>query len=447
MSDRHAISSNRILGPKGFLAGHLIINKNLIEAVVSKDELPADMNQTDVGNLVVMPGVIDPHVHINEPGRTDWEGFETATKSAAAGGTTTLVDMPLNSSPVTINLSAYQEKLAAAKGKTYVNCGFWGGFVPGSDTGLTELLSAGVLGIKVFLTDSGLDEFQAVDKKSLLKAMQIMSGHSLPLLAHAELASPLPYPDLFIHNIQSYQAHLKSRPAAWELQAIDLLIALCAQTGTTTHIVHLATADAIESLQKARNNLPITVETCPHYLYFSSDEIPDGRPEFKCTPPIRNKQNNGQLWRALENGDIDFVATDHSPAPPALKCFDTGDLQKAWGGISSLQFLLPVIWTKCQQQGKSFDFLVKVLCENAADFIGQSKKGRILPGYDADLVIWDPESTFTVTREAIHYQHKISPYIGESLLGVVHMTYVNGQLAYRQGQFGTNPPGKILMKA
>ena len=447
MGKRHAIGSNRILTPEGFIAGNLIINGSRIEAIVPKGKLPTDLTQTDVGNLVVMPGVIDPHVHINEPGRTDWEGFETATKSAAAGGTTTLVDMPLNSSPVTTNFSAFQEKIAAAKGQTYVNCGFWGGFVPGSETGLIELLSSGVLGFKVFLTDSGLDEFQAVDKKSLLKAMEIMSGHGLPLLAHAELASPLPYPDPFIHNIHSYQAHLKSRPAAWELQAIDLLIALCAQTGTATHVVHLATADAIDSLKKARKNLPITVETCPHYLYFSSDEIPDNRPEFKCAPPIRNKDNNLQLWKALENGHIDFVATDHSPAPAALKCLNTGNLQKAWGGISSLQFLLPAIWTKCRQQGRSFDFLVKILCENAATFIGQSRKGKILSGYDADLVIWDPEASFTVKKEAIHYKHKISPYIGESLLGVVHMTYVNGELVYHQGEFSPAPSGNILLKS
>ena len=447
MGQRHAISSTRILGPEGFLAGHLILNGRLIEAVLSHGELPADISRTEVGNLVVMPGVIDPHVHINEPGRTNWEGFESATKAAAAGGTTTLVDMPLNSSPVTTNVSALQQKLAAANGQIYVNCGFWGGFVPDSITELEELLSSGVLGIKVFMTDSGLDDFQAVDKKSLLAAMQIMNRYQLPLLAHAEIASPLPYPDPFTDNHHSYQAHLRSRPASWELDAIEMLITLCEQTGTPTHVVHLATAKAIESLKEARRNLPITVETCPHYLYFSSDDIPDGRPEFKCTPPIRSRDNNSVLWQALEAGHIDFVATDHSPAPPELKCLDSGDLRNAWGGISSIQFLLPTIWTKCLQQGKSFDFLVKILCENAASFIGQTSKGKILPGYDADLVIWDPDTPFTVTPETIHYRHKISPYMGESLMGVVHMTYVNGQQVYHKGQFSPTPAGDILLNS
>jgi allantoinase len=402
----------------------------------------------ELNHLVVMPGVIDCHVHINEPGRTHWEGFQTATQAAVAGGVTTLVDMPLNTSPVTISGNALQQKIESSEGKLYVNCGFWGGYIPGSDQGLMELLEAGVLGIKVFMTDSGLDEFPPVGKKDLELAMTRMTTYAVPLLAHAEIDMPLPYADPFEKDTSSYRAHLRSRPDNWELAAIEMLIEICERTGTATHVVHLSTASALDLLKEAKRNLPITVETCPHYLYFSSEEIPDGRPEFKCAPPIRDRKNNHDLWQAVVDGTIDFIASDHSPAPPSMKYLKTGNLKKAWGGISSLQFLLPIVWTCCQRNDQSLQFASKILSEKAATFLSvDGKKGKIAPGYDADLVIWDPEAEFQVTSDMIKFKHPLTAYLGETLKGVVRKTFVNGYLVYDQDKIDPIPRGKVILSS
>ena len=394
-----------------------------------------------------MPGLIDSHVHINEPGRTHWEGFETATRSAISGGITTLIDMPLNSTPVTVNMAAFQEKLKASNGNLYTNCGFWGGFVPGSLAGLAELLESGVMGIKVFMIDSGLDDFQAVTKKDLRQAMSLLKNTDLPLLAHAEISRPLPYSNPLEINPYSYQAHLKSRPDDWEYAAIEMLVELCREFNTKVHVVHLSSATALSLLLKARQELPITVETCPHYLFFASEEIPDKHPEFKCTPPIRAKDNRELLWKALAQQTIDFVVTDHSPSTPEMKCLSSGNLAKAWGGISSLQFLLPVVWTCGQSRGQSIQFISKILSENCARFLGlANSKGKIAIGYDADLVIWNPEEEFELQKDSIHFRHPITPYIGHKLKGVVNMTFVNGHLVFNNNEIAPEPRGVVLLR-
>ncbi|MBC7884922.1 MAG: allantoinase AllB, partial [Saprospiraceae bacterium] len=298
----------------------------------------------DYEDQVIMPGVIDVHVHVNEPGRTEWEGFETATRSAAAGGTTTMVDMPLNASPVTTTLMAFMQKLDASKNKLNVNCGFYGGSVPGNAHEMEGLIQAGVLGIKCFLTHSGIDEFPNVTEKDLEEVMPILAGFNITLLVHCELD------DGFSNDLEqyptSYQTYLSSRPASWENEAIKLIIRLCRKHQCAVHIVHVSSAEALTLIASAKKEgLPITAETCVHYLYFNAEDIPDANTWYKCAPPIREKANNLLLKKALLTGVLDFITTDHSPAPPSLKETETGNLKKAWGGIAGIQFLLSASWT------------------------------------------------------------------------------------------------------
>lgn len=390
-----------------------------------------------------MAGVVDPHVHINEPGRTEWEGFDTATKAAIAGGVTTLVDMPLNSSPVTTSAKAFEEKLKAAQRKLHTNVGFWGGVVPGNEKEIELLIDKGVLGFKAFLTHSGIDEFPNVTEDDLRKVMPIIAKHDLPLLVHCELSVPPSFGEGL--GVRSYKTYLASRPKKWEDDAIAMMIRLCEEFNCRTHIVHLSSADSIEQIVKARQKgLPLTVETAQHYLYFNAEEIEDGKCEFKCAPPIREKQNNEQLWQALKTGIIDFVATDHSPAPPEMKQLQTGDLTKAWGGISSIQFALPILWTAAKKHGCTVEDVAKWLCSNTGSFI-QIKKGRIEKGFDADLLIWDDAAVFNVTEDIIHHRHKITPYMNESLFGVVEQTFIAGKKVYDDGKLLHLNEGKIIL--
>jgi allantoinase len=389
----------------------------------------------DVGEKVVMPGIIDPHVHINEPGRTDWEGFDTATRAAAAGGITLLVDMPLNSSPVTTTAAAFDKKLAAAEGQLHCDCGFWGGVVPGNEKDIEPLIARGVLGFKAFMTHSGIDEFPNVTEADLHKVMPVIAAHGLPLLVHCELegGEKLQAASYKLQEVggdpRSYGNYLLSRPARWEDDAIALMIRLCERYRCRTHIVHLSSASAIGSIVRAKERgLPLTVETAQHYLYFSAEEIGDGETYFKCAPPIRGRENNAALWKALGEGVIDFVATDHSPAPPAMKEPAGGDLTRAWGGIASLQLSLPVLWTAAGQRGFGIRDLGVWLCSSPALLAGQAeRKGKIERGYDADLVVWDPGLSFTVEREGLLHRHKGTPYLGEELYGVVEQTWLRGE--------------------
>jgi allantoinase len=431
-----------VVTPSGVQSAFVIINDGVITEVL--DALPEGslIQVTDIGDKVLMPGVIDTHVHINEPGRTEWEGFETATRAAIAGGITMLVDMPLNASPVTTSVAAFDEKVAATKNKLFTNVGFWGGLVPGNENEIEGLVQKGVLGFKAFLTHSGIDDFPNVTEDYLRKAMPVIGKHNLPLLVHCELTTD---EISTTTNKRSYQQYLASRPKEWEDNAIDLMIRLCEEFNCRVHIVHLSSANSVEKIAEARQRgLPITVETGQHYLYFNAEEIPDGNTAFKCAPPIREKANNDQLWQALKDSIIDFVATDHSPAPPVIKELESGDFTKAWGGISSVQFALPVLWTAARKRGFTISDIVKWLCEEPAVLAGMStSKGKIAKGYDADLVVFDEEKSFLVTEDIIRHRHKITPYLQEELFGVVEQTYLAGEKVFDNGTI-FQKSGKII---
>lgn len=442
------LHSTKTLIGSGFQDVTLLIKDGIISEIVSGKIVSSGFPVEDVGDCVVMPGIIDSHVHINEPGRTEWEGFETITKAAIAGGITTLVDMPLNASPVTTSAEAFHEKIKAAQGKLYCNCGFWGGIVPGNLDKIEELIDAGVLGIKAFLTHSGIDDFPNVSVSDLKTGMETIAKYNIPLLAHSELDELHPGILLFENNPTNYIAYLNSRPKIWEDKAVELMIGLCEKFNCPVHIVHLSSANSIEQIKIAKaKGLPLTVETCPQYLYFCAEEIPDANTLFKCAPPIRERENNEKLWKALKDGTIDFVVTDHSPATPELKKMESGNLKEAWGGIASIQFSLPVVWTAAKKRGFNLNEIAMLMSSNIARFIGfEHSKGHIKKGYDADIVVWDPEQQFTVKKEEIHYRHKISPYIGEKLYGVVKQTYVRGKKVFENGNFISLPQGEVLLR-
>jgi len=439
-----AIQGNAILTPGGIKKGVVLVSNGLVAAV--SGELPADVGTViDIGDKLLMPGVIDPHVHINEPGRTDWEGFDTATRAALAGGLTTLVDMPLNAFPVTTSAKAFDEKRVAASPSLHTNVGFWGGIIPGNTHEIEPLIDKGVLGFKAFLTHSGIDDFPNATEADLRKAMPILAKHRLPLLVHGELtdepANEKPWPP------GSYKGYLSSRPKAWENKAIALMIRLCEEYDCPVHIVHLSSAEGIAPIRAAKEKgLPLTVETAQHYLYFAAEDIPDAHTEFKCAPPIRERANNEQLWSALQSGIIDLVATDHSPAPPALKHLSSGDFTKAWGGIASLQLALPVLWTAAKKHHASLTDIARWLCEAPARLAGlQDRKGKIAKGYDADMVVWDPGKQFTVTEPMLLHRHKTTPYMNETLYGTVEQTFLKGIPVFGKGRFELNT-GKIITR-
>jgi len=443
-----ALHSTRVLTPRGLKDMTVFISHGFISDVQEgKVELP-EFPLTDLGKLVLMPGLIDSHVHVNEPGRTEWEGFETITRAAIAGGITTLVDMPLNASPVTTNTAAFQEKIQAAQGKLYCNMGFWGGVVPGNVAELEGLIADGVLGFKAFLTHSGIDEFPNVTREDLRKAMPVIAKHDLPLLVHAELEEEHAGIAAFEKDPTNYLAYLRSRPKSWEDKAIELMIALCKEFDCRVHLVHLSSADSLGQIKTARRKgLPLTVETCPQYLYFCAEDIPNGSTLFKCAPPIRERANNDKLWKGLKDGLIDFVVTDHSPSTPDLKKITSGNLKEAWGGIASVQFSLPALWTQARKRGFSLRDISQLMSTHVAAFIGfGNRKGQIKKGFDADLVVWDPEQKFKIEADKIHFRHPVSPYVGEYLDGLVRQTYVGGKKVFEDGEIGPAPQGRILKR-
>ena len=408
-------------------------------------DLTKEDDAEDLGDYILMPGLIDVHVHINEPGRTDWEGFDTATKAAAAGGITTIIDMPLNSSPVTTTLRALNDKMFASVSQLHVNCGFYGGFIPGSSNHLENLIDAGVLGIKCFLTHSGIEEFPNVTEKDLDKAMPILAKHNVPLLVHCEIFDKEVESD-FENNTTSYKHFLASRPIQWESDAVDLVIKLCRKHKCRVHIVHVSSAETLSKIDKAKQEgLPITAETCPHYIYFNADDIPDANCIYKCAPPIRDKKNNDLLKQSFQHQILDFIATDHSPASPTVKEIETGDLKKAWGGIAGLQFLLPASWTALKEN-ISLEEFIPLVTSQPAKFINEKNKGEIKVGNDADFVIWDADDKKEVSEEDILFRHKISPYIGEELFGTVQQTIVNGETVFKSGKIINQNKGKWLLR-
>jgi allantoinase len=382
---------------------------------------------------------MDVHVHINEPGRTEWEGFETATQAAAAGGSTCLIDMPLNCIPSTATVAALEEKRRAALGKYHVDLAFWGAVVPGNAEQIPSLAKAGVKGFKCFLTHPGTAEFQMVTEADLRAAMPRIAATGLPLLAHAEVPGPIEEACALLDgesaDWKSYDTYRRSRPAAAELEAIRLLIRLCREYRCRTHIVHLSSAAALGDLEQAHaEGLPLTVETCPHYLFFESSSIPDGATQFKCPPPIREAANREALWGALRAGTIDLIATDHSPCPPAMKCLDSGDFRSAWGGISSLSLSLSAIWTEARKRGFAITDVVRWMAEAPPKLAGlDGRKGRIAPGFDADLVIFDPDTEFEVTAERLYFRHHCTPYLGQRLQGEVKTTLLRGHTCFDGG--------------
>ena len=394
---------------------------------------------------VIMPGLVDTHVHVNEPGRTHWEGFRTATRAAAAGGVTTIIDMPLNSIPATTTLHGLLTKQEAARGQCSVDVGFWGGVVPGNTHELASLTAAGVVGFKCFLIHSGVDEFPNVTEQDLRQAMPELTRLGALLIVHAELPGPIERTGIASAPAR-YRTFLNSRPRAAENEAFELMIRLAREFGTRIHIVHHSSADALPLLSEAKaSGLKLTAETCPHYLAFAAEDVPDGATEFKCCPPIRENENKEQLWTALQDGTIDMVVSDHSPCPPELKLPESGDFLQAWGGISSLQLRLPVIWTEARKRGFSILNLAEWLCRAPAKLVGLEKlKGSLIAGADADFVIWKPDGEFTVMPGMIHHKHKLTPYAGRRFQGTVQSTFLRGKKVYDCGGFIGEPAGLLL---
>ncbi len=448
-----AIQSKNVIAQNTMLPACIEIKNNIIIAIHDYDA-PLSCSVTDYGDLVIMPGLVDSHVHINEPGRTEWEGFNTATQAAAAGGITALVDMPLNCIPVTTTKTAFEEKLAAVHDKLWVDCGFWGGVIPENATNLDlldDLLSAGVLGVKSFLIDSGVEEFPNVVAEDIRKAMPVLAKHNVPYLIHAELDCGS-FNDVSIGD--KYNSFLASRPKKWENDAVDLMFELALEAKNNgydckVHIVHLSSDEALSSISKAKQlGLQFTAETCPHYLTLASENIPDGKTLFKCCPPIRENDNRERLWSALKNNQISFIVSDHSPCTPQLKHIDSGDIEKAWGGISALQFGLPLIWTEAKDRGFTLIDIARLMSYETAKFAGLDKiKGQIAVGFHADFAIVDPNKTFTISNDLIKHKHKITPYVGRNVCGEIQHTYVRGHLVYSLDNFIDTPKGKTLLKS
>jgi allantoinase len=440
-----AFISRRVVTPEGVRPAAIVVDGGKIREVAPIDRAPGGAEVHDFGDAAILPGLVDSHVHINEPGRTLWEGFETATRAAAAGGYTMLVDMPLNCIPSTTDVAALALKRAAAVGNCRVDWGTWGGVVSDNQDHIEPLASAGVLGFKCFLIHPGTAEFTMVTQQELRAALPRIVRTGLPLLVHAELAEPIDRATAALSNSdwRSYETYLRSRPDEAELSAIRMLLELCREFGFRLHIVHLATQRALGMLREARaSGLPLTVETCPHYLHFAAEEIPDGATLRKCAPPIRSRENREMLWEGLRDGVIDLVVTDHSPCPPSMKQLETGNLKSAWGGIASLSVALAVMSTEASSRGFTLRDIAKWMAEGPAKLAGcDATKGKIAAGRDADLVVFEPEAEFVVTPERLHYRHPVSAYMGEKLKGVVKATYLRGQAVFTDGKFAGEPLG------
>ena len=441
------VRSERVVLPDGERAADIYVRDGRIVEIGVHGRAPAAVTVLDAGSLVVLPGIVDTHVHVNDPGRAEWEGFDTATRAAAAGGVTTIVDMPLNSIPATTTVDGLDAKIRSAEGRCRVDVGFWGGVVPGNGAALEPLARRGVLGFKAFLSPSGVDEFEHVSEVDLRQAMPILARLDRPLLVHAEAPAALLQVDPAA-DPRAYATWLNSRPPASEHAAIRLLIALAREYRTAVHVVHLASAEALPMLRAARaDGVRITLESCPHYLTFCAEQIPDGGTEYKCAPPIRSTEHREGLWQGLLGGDIQLVASDHSPAPAALKHLDDGDFLAGWGGISSLQLGLASVWTGAVRRGASVEKLAGWMSAGPAALAGlTATKGAIAAGRDADLVIWDPDEEFLVDPAALEHRHPVTPYSGLRFRGRVHRTILRGSTIYHQGEFPGSPQGLCILR-
>lgn len=442
------LCSRRVVTPEGVRPAGLEIHDGRIVAVHELEAWPRGLSVHDAHDAVLSPGLVDSHVHINEPGRTTWEGFAHATRAAAAGGVTTLADMPLNCIPATVNRAALSGKRSAANGQCHIDVGFLGGVVPGKrlEAEITGLQEAGVLGFKCFLVPSGVNEFTAVSEADLARALPRLAALGATLMVHAEWPATLAAASTPT-STRSHAAWAASRPAAAEAEAIERIATLAETHGARVHIVHVSSAEGCRAVATARaRGVAMTAETCPHYLVFTGDDVSDGATEFKCAPPLRTAADRDALWAALEHGTLDQIVSDHSPSPAELKAQDTGDFIAAWGGIASLQLGLPAVWTAARERGIPFARLSRWMSAAPARLLGlQAYKGVLAPGFDADVVVWTPEQTFTVDPAQLQHRHPLTPYRGRTLHGVVHATYLRGQRVFAQGPEGFSGPfGRLI---
>ncbi len=423
------LRSQRVALPEGERPASVCVAEGRVVTVE-----PYDFGGDDLGDRALLPGLVDTHVHVNEPGRTEWEGFTSATRAAAAGGVTTILDMPLNSMPCTTTVQALNLKRRAAEGRCHVDVGFWGGAVPSNLDELADLYAAGVFGFKGFLCDSGMTEFPPLDRAGLDAALAAVDA---PFIVHAEDPAALREPA----SSRRYEDFLASRPREAENTGIGVVVDAARRTGRRLHIPHLSSSDALPALARARRDrLPVTAETCPHYLTLAAEQVPEGATEYKCCPPIREADNGDALWQGLANGLIHAVVSDHSPCTPELKCLETGDFAAAQSGIASLQLGLPVVWTAARRRGYQLADVARWMAQAPAEIAGLQHKGRIAPGYDADFVIFAPDETFVVEPEALHHRHPVTPYSGQQLHGVVAETWLRGQ------RVSDDPSGRLIAR-
>lgn len=437
------LRSTRVITPEGTRAATVAVAAGKITAVLAYDaEVPSGARLEDFGHDVLLPGLVDTHVHVNDPGRTEWEGFWTATRAAAAGGITTLVDMPLNSLPPTTTVEHFRTKQDVARSKAHIDVGFWGGALPDNVKHLRPLHDAGVFGFKAFLSPSGVDEFPELDQEQLARSLSEIAAFDGLLIVHAEdphhlAAAPQ-------KGGRKYADFLASRPRDAEDTAIGNLIAQAERLHARVHVLHLSSSDALPLIADAkRAGVRITVETCPHYLTLTAEEVPDGASEFKCCPPIREAANQDLLWQALADGTIDCVVTDHSPSTADLK---TDDFATAWGGISGLQLSLSAVWTEARGRGHSLEDVVRWMSTRTAQLVGlDSRKGAIAVGHDADFAVLAPDETFTVDPAALQHRNRVTAYAGRTLSGVVKSTWLRGERIVADGEFGA-PGGELLTR-
>jgi len=453
------VRGRRVVTPEGVRPAAIHIRGGRVDRVAPYDEVPKGSHVIEGGTSVVMPGVVDTHVHVNEPGRTEWEGFASATRAAAAGGVTTIVDMPLNSIPATTSRAALLEKIMAAESQSHIDVGFWGGIVPANardSAEITGMLADGALGFKAFLLPSGVDEFPCVGEADLRAAMIEIARRGGVLLVHAEMPDAIEQAAAVWEGagpveLREYSRWLRARPAEAEVEAVERMIKLSRETKCRVHIVHLSAAASLRPLREARaEGVQVTAETSPHYLTFCAEEIPDGAVAFKCAPPIRTRADREALWEGLRTHDIDLIASDHSPCPPALKGLDTedprGDFRAAWGGISSLQVTLPAVWSAARERGFSVTDVAHWMCAAPARLAGISdRKGSITAGRDADLVIWEPEVRWTIQANALQHRHKLTPYAGRTPFGVIRCTLLRGETVFDDGALLDRPIGRPLL--
>jgi allantoinase len=447
MTSLRAFLSCRVVTPGGVRPAAVLVEGERIREVVAPEEVPRGVNDVqDFGDAALLPGLVDSHVHINDPGRAELEGFATATRAAAAGGYTLLVDMPLNCLPATTDIAALEAKREAARDRSWVDWLAWGGVVHDNQRRIEPLAEAGVAGFKCFLIHPGIEGFTMVTEEQLRAALPHVARTGLPLLVHAELSGPVEEATKGLAGADwaLYDTYLKSRPPEAELSAIRMLLQLCREFRFKLHIVHLSTSEALPELRAARaGGLPVSVETCPHYLHFTAETIPRGGTLFKCAPPIRGAQNREKLWDALRDGLIDLVATDHSPCSPEMKRLDEDNFATAWGGIVSLSVALPVMYTEARERGFSLNDIARWMAEEPAKLAGcEGRKGRIAAGYDADFVVFDTDGAFPVRVDRLYYRHPVSPYLGEQLRGKVQATYLRGQLVFKDGAFEGSAVGR-----